>query len=131
MGMVLPATSFLLESGPCIKLDRMKTHQHIDQRSLDLARLIVKRIDADPDHAGLKKAQSVCTRWMEQDPTPPTQEWAELLTKPWTEIKRSYMDPGDDGARLRQNSPFCGILSPRERWQFIKQWSVDHESITA
>lgn len=109
----------------------MKTHQEIDQRSLDLAKEIVKRIDGQPNHEGLDRARAVCARWRKESDASYLREWEAILKKPWTEIRALYTDPGESGQQLRQNSPFCGILTPRERWTWLKQWEIDHESKSA
>ena len=38
----------------------METHQEIDERSLEMARQIVAKIDADPQRTGLERAKHVC-----------------------------------------------------------------------
>jgi hypothetical protein len=42
--------------------------------------------------------------------------WDTLLSRPWQEIKKSLLDLSEQGDRLRQNNPFCGVLTPQERW---------------
>jgi len=105
----------------------MKTHQDIDQRSLDLARKIVAIIEGQCDRQGLAQARNVCERWIRVQDSPPVREWHLLLQQPWFVIRERYTDPGEEGRRLRQNSPFCGILDPRERWDFFRRWEHDHE----
>jgi hypothetical protein len=99
----------------------MKTHQGIDNRSLAMARAIVKRIDADPEHSGLDHAREVCRRWSLRRSSPEVSEWLEILEKPWSEIRSILLDEGERGKRLRQSSPFVGILSNRERWQIYRK----------
>ncbi|MEI7880919.1 MAG: hypothetical protein WCI95_08605 [bacterium] len=48
----------------------MKSHEDIDQRSLELSRVIVALIDADPARKGLQKARGNCDRWLADHPTP-------------------------------------------------------------
>jgi hypothetical protein len=31
------------------------------------------------------------------------------------------LDPSERGVQLRQNSPFCGILTAQERWAFYRK----------
>lgn len=104
----------------------MKTHGEIDHRSLRLARAIVSRIDHDPQHAGLDRAREVCKRWMSRNPSPAVKEWADIVAHPWSEVRAVLLNESEDGQRLRQSSPFCGILTPRQRWQIYKQ--VKHEA---
>ena len=56
----------------------MKTHQAIDRRSLEMARRIVAKIDADPRREGLAHARRVCARWVERGNVP-VREWMEIL----------------------------------------------------
>lgn len=91
-----------------------------------MARAVVARIDADPKCAGLERARATCRRWMAQG-IAAAAEWARLLdTRPWEEIRRLLLDPSENGRRRRQNSPFCGILSPKERWAIYREFS-DHD----
>jgi CRISPR/Cas system-associated endoribonuclease Cas2 len=45
------------------------------------------------------------------------EEWRELLEREVSEVCAILTAETDDGQRLRQNSPFAGILSPREVWE--------------
>ena len=99
----------------------MKTHREIDNRSLAMAREIVKRIDADPQHGGLEHAREVCRWWNSRRPSPAVSEWLEILEKPWSDIRSILLDEGERGKRLRQSSPFVGILSNRERWRIYRE----------
>ena len=100
----------------------METHQDIDRRSLEMARQIVAKIDADPQRAGFERAKSVCRRWVEMGNVP-AREWLQLLERPWEDVRSILLDESDEGQRLRQNDPFCGILTPNERWQIYRKAS--------
>ena len=99
----------------------MKTHNDIDRRSLILAREIVDRIDRDTERKGLAKARSVCERWAQNSPQPAVDEWRSLLKKDWHEIRKMLLADDETGQRLRQSSPFCGILTPVERWRIYRK----------
>ena len=94
----------------------MTSHQQIDERSLDMARSIVEKIDRDPTRNGLVKARITCRRWLQECPEPAIREWSEIIERPWSEIRNVLLDPSERGQRLRQSDPFCGILTPQERW---------------
>jgi hypothetical protein len=100
----------------------MKTHQDIDDRSLAMARAIVKKIDADPERKGLEIARSVCRRWSLRRSSAAVAEWLEILEKPWAEIRSILLDESERGKRLRQSSPFGSILSNKERWQIYRKF---------
>jgi hypothetical protein len=103
----------------------MESHQHIDARSLMLVRAIVSRIDADPEHRAVADARCRCARWRQAAPCADLDLWAELLWRPWPEIRDVLLDASERGMRLRQSNPFCGVLSPRERWTLYRSFRYD------
>jgi hypothetical protein len=44
------------------------------------------------------------------------EEWRQLLALPIIEICAVLTAETDEGQRLRQNSPFAGVISPSEVW---------------
>lgn len=104
---------------------RMKSHQQIDVLSLTMSQAIVKRIDADPEHKAVYAARARCARWSQIAPCVDIDLWAKLLLRPWSEIRAVLLDPSERGTRLRQSNPFCGVLSPRERWTLYRTFSHD------
>lgn len=80
-----------------------------------MARAIVEKIDNDPQRRGLEKARATCRRWYSERPMPAIFEWLQILERPWEEIREILLDPSEEGQRLRQSDPFCGILTPAER----------------
>src|SRR6266436_5343235 len=42
-------------------------------------------------------------------------EWREILDRPWPEIAALITDADEAAVRLRQSSPFAGVLTPGER----------------
>ena len=85
-----------------------------------MVRRIVAKIDADPERRGLAHAKRVCERWVRQGIVS-AREWRTLLDKPWEEVRAILLDESDEGQRLRQTDPFCGILTPTERWQIYRE----------
>lgn len=98
----------------------MKDHHAIDRRSLEMARRIVAKIDADPARAGLDHARDVCRRWVERG-NRSAREWMKILEGPWSEVRAILLDDSEEGRRLRQTDPFCGILTPAERWEIYRE----------
>jgi hypothetical protein len=98
----------------------MRTHQKIDERSQALVSAVIQRIDSDLSRAGLEHARSVCRRWMESRNNASVAEWWSILQNPWEKIRSVLLDQSEEGNRRRQNSPFCGILEPRERWKIYQ-----------
>ncbi len=103
----------------------MDSHQQIDRRSLVMAQAIASRIDADPEQRALAAARARCARWRQTAPCADLAVWVELLSRPWPEIRAVLLDPTERGTRLRQSNPFCGVLSPRERWTLYREFRHD------
>lgn len=106
----------------------MLTHDKINQRSLAMAQFIVKKIDSDPERSGVKKAQDVCKRWMMKNHCSAVDEWNDILEKSWSFIRNILLDESEEGQRLRQSSPFCNIMTNRERWKIYRKFSKDESS---
>ena len=51
----------------------------------------------------------------------PAMEWMEILRRPWSHIRAILLDDSENSRRLRQNDPFCGILTPKERWEIYRE----------
>ncbi|HYI10073.1 MAG TPA: hypothetical protein VEK57_13520 [Thermoanaerobaculia bacterium] len=102
----------------------MRTHQAIDRRSLEMVRRIVAKIDADPRQEGLEQARRVCLRWVEKGNVP-AREWLQILERPWEEIRSILLEDSEESQRLRQSDPFCGILTPQERWEIYRKAARD------
>lgn len=55
-------------------------------------------------------------------------EWEEILKRPLAEICQLLMADSDEARRLRQNSPFAGVLTAREVWDLKQSF---HHATTA
>jgi hypothetical protein len=94
------------------------SHQLIDERSLELHRAIAERLRANPEL--IDHARRNLERWSLQHRDNPTlkacnDEWIDILnTYSFEELMSLLLERSDQAQRLRQNSPFPGILSPRE-----------------
>lgn len=89
-------------------------------QSLAMHRRIADRLKRDPD-AVIGKALANLHQWMarRQDSAeePVFREWLDLLTRiPAGDIAEFIVSETEEAARLRQSSPFAGVLSPREVW---------------
>ncbi len=99
------------------------SHELIDEISLELGRRTATRLRQQPEL--LQLAHDNLTRWSQENGDTPSllrcyAEWRELLHQPLEKICAVLTSENEDGQRLRQNSPFAGILSAREVWE-IKQ----------
>lgn len=94
-------------------------HATIDRVSLELARQVAERVRLHPDLVDAARANLV--RWSRQNAfaSPLLQcyaEWQDILSRPVDEVCDLLCSETDEGQRLRQNSPFVGVLSPAEVW---------------
>lgn len=87
-----------------------------------MAQAIVAKIDQDPTRAGLTRARATCRRWLDTHASPALKEWLEILELPWACIRERLLEDSEEGRRLRQSDPFCGVLTPQERWQIYRDY---------
>jgi hypothetical protein len=102
---VIPSTM-----APC------SSHRLTEVRSLAMHTVIAEKLRRDPKLLAL--AQRNLERWRNQRRERPP-EWiterSQILRRPWPEVAAAISEPSERGARLRQSSPFAGVLSPQER----------------
>ena len=96
-------------------------HPHIDARALDMARIVVERIDAEPSLFNV--AHENLERWRRLDGTlsRANEEWEEILKHPWREIRAILLEESDEGQRLRSTAPFVGIVTEEERLAIMRR----------
>ena len=98
-------------------------HKRLEERSLALHREVAERIQANP--ALVQVAERNLGNWIRQHGQIPVwREWKEILGKPLAEIMELLVSDDENARRLRQSSPFCGILTPRERWRIYESFTV-------
>ena len=91
-------------------------HRLAEARSLAMHCLIARKIAAEPALLGV--ARRNLEAWLARygdSPPRALEEWRVVLGRPWPEVAALITDPGYDAARLRQSSPFAGVLSAAER----------------
>ena len=96
---------------------RARRHDWIDERSLALSRRIAERAKDDP--SVIRNA----LHWVRGQLASPggernraLKEWEHILTSNTHEqILATLIQESEHGARLRQSSPFVGVLSRQER----------------
>jgi hypothetical protein len=96
------------------------SHSQTDDVSLEMARRVADRLRRDPEL--LEIARANLARWTRQNASVGSllrcyAEWEALLSRPVEEICDLLCSDADDAQRLRQNSPFAGVLSPAEVWE--------------
>lgn len=103
-----------------------QTHEWIDQRSLALERVVAAMIRTKPEL--LDRARNTLARWIAQrEPEVPFAllEWREILNKSsLEEILDFITQDNEEARRLRQSSPFCGILPHDVRLAILKEYET-------
>ena len=93
------------------KMPPVCSHQWIDLVDLAMHRAMARKIRREPKLFKLarwEKSKRACP--------PPLREWKEILRNNDMEtVLRIATRADEHGDRLRQTSPFCGILTDRER----------------
>lgn len=91
-------------------------HRILEARSLAMHCLIAQKIAAEPALLEVAKRNLAawCQRYGEAVPRA-LREWQAILARPWPQIAALITDPGELAVRLRQSSPFAGVLAPAER----------------
>jgi hypothetical protein len=95
-------------------------HRLQDDVSLELARRVAARLRASPDL--LSVARGNLDRWSRLNANAPSllrcyAEWSNILERPLEQVCLVLCAETEEGQRLRQNSPFAGVLSPAEVWE--------------
>jgi hypothetical protein len=91
-------------------------HKLFDLRSLAMHTVMAEKIGRDPEL--LQVAHRNLRRWRTALGTRRpawAAEWEAILKREWPEIAALMTDPGETGTRLRQSSPFAGVLTVEER----------------
>ena len=92
------------------------SHRLLEARSLAMHALIAHKIEHDPKLLTIPRSniERWSLRWKEDAPAW-LSEWKKLLKQPWPRIAAVITEPSERAARLRQSSPFAGVLSNEER----------------
>jgi hypothetical protein len=95
-------------------------HSEIDQVSLELAWRVADRLRLHPELIAFAQANLV--RWSQQNASAPSllrcyTERQQILSRPIGEICTLLCSESDNAQRLRQNSPFAGVLTSMEVWE--------------
>jgi hypothetical protein len=97
------------------------SHRLVEARSLAMHALIARKIDRDQGllavpHRNIERWNA---HWKEAPPRW-LKEWQEVLKQPWPHIAAIITEPSERGARVRQSSPFAGVLTNAERWRIYE-----------
>ena len=95
-------------------------HTETDVVSLEIACQVAERLRSRPELLDVGRANLV--RWTQRNADAGSllrcyEESESILAHPIGEICALLCSETEEGRRLRQNSPFAGVLSPAEVWQ--------------
>jgi len=91
-------------------------HRVLEARSLAMHAVIAQKIQRDPRL--LEIARNNIKRWetRSQGQVPSwLKEWKTILDRPWPQIAALLTEQSDNAVRLRQSTPFAGVLTSNER----------------
>jgi hypothetical protein len=92
----------------------VRSHQWIEQRSLALHEAVAAKLEAHPQL--LDVARRNLERWLQQNPATALREWRRILdSTPVADVVALLRSSSEEAARLRQSSPFAGLLTTEER----------------
>ncbi len=105
--------------GPWKDAKRLSGHARIEARSLAMHRAIAEKLRKNPRL--LEAAGENIRRWRRMGVVVSAfAEWEAVLERGVEETVRVLTDPSENGARLRQSTPFTGVLTPKERRKFFE-----------
>ncbi|MBV8211080.1 MAG: hypothetical protein JO133_13580 [Burkholderiaceae bacterium] len=96
-------------------------HERNARFSRLLHRELARAVERDP--GVLARARKTILRWqaMHGHSVGAWDEWLKLLDTGVPAVVQVMLDEGENASRLRQSSPFAGIIPNRRRWELLKQ----------
>ncbi len=92
------------------------SHRVLDARSLALHCLIAQKIMADSSLIDIARGNLAAWRRKAVGAEPRyLAEWQRILARPWPQVAALITEQSENATRLRQSSPFAGVLSTAER----------------
>ena len=99
-------------------------HKRVEGRSLALHRAIAGKIRNQPELLAIARAN--LERWTAGDSrsNPYFEQWKSILENPLENILSLLIEDSEKMRDLRQSTPFCGVLTPQERWRIYESFSA-------
>lgn len=111
----------------------MNSHRLIDERSYEMHQVIAQILLADPSRLGLV-AQQMDVRLADPDYSESlkdcVREWRGIVADGLDRVLSVLEDRGDEGQRLRQNTPFAILMPQEERMRILRRYR-QHEPVRA
>jgi len=99
----------------------MRSHEWIDRRSLALHEAVATKLEAQPQLLDVARAN--LQRWLRTNPSAALREWWQVLDGTTLPALLALLrSTGDEAARLRQSSPFAGLLTVEERQAILNDY---------
>ena len=99
----------------------VRSHEWIDARSLALHEAVAAKLESRPQL--IEQVRANVARWLARDRNSALLEWAELLDRHQVDVIAALLRSRDERAtRLRQSSPFAGVLTPEERLAILRRY---------
>lgn len=98
----------------------VRDHGTAERRSIALHGLIAQRLD----DAIVALASRRARRWLGGEgpvPREAGERWAALLDGDRDDLAAALVRDDEEMRSLRQNTPFAGVVEPRERWRIIRE----------
>ena len=103
-------------------------HEILDDRSLEMDRVIAEKIRANPKLIQIALAN--IERWLanpdySESGREAALEWKRIIENSPVGVLATLLESSSEEARrLRQSSPFCGILTPDERQAIFRKYEA-------
>jgi hypothetical protein len=106
-----------------VNKDMAARHRKLEERSLALHRQIAQRIRRNPDlltKVSERLSKDISSGQFSASVTDAMQEWLDLLkSSSVDQVLELLVDERENASRLRQSTPFAGILTQKERRQIL------------
>ena len=101
-----------------------RDHAWIDERSRALHARVAEKLRADPTLISI--ARENITRWEQlRGPDPALDEWKALIRRRKAQdLVQLLTEHSENADRMRQSSPFAGILTPEERLAVLRHYET-------
>jgi hypothetical protein len=100
----------------------VRSREWIDERSLALHEAVAAKLEADSTL--LNVARSNLQRWLRTNSAPALLEWRRLVDEtPLPQLLALLRSTTEHATRLRQSSPFPGLLTPEERQSILDRYT--------
>jgi hypothetical protein len=99
----------------------VRSHEWIDRRSLALHEAVAAKLEAQPQLIDI--ARRNLERWLTVNPAAALVEWRRILdSAPLPDVLALLRSSSEEAVRLRQSSPFAGLLTPEERGRIMASY---------